>query len=389
VKHSIVFLLATALVALMALLPAPVQGQEKIIAGLKPGYSTLSVATEEELEKAVVGHSSATEIVRLTGLTDTTGWPTLQPSQWNEADSALGWRRVNTAAAFYQSRGWVVEIGGIETRTPFRGVSVEIVPREYSLRSAPTAAAKAQLAAPDTCYDNAIADLTSQLKKIEKQLPLINQPQQPRHYTLVAWLDGAWCASQHPAGDYGAREIGTGIRVGRLSAYSGTPTLGGLAAAKLRLPGVKVEGFELSPLLIGGFKTINMNLGRDLSRHQEFLGNARPFGSVGLSLDFQSSRVYGQLNWFGWANDIKGDDLWSPYHFQRLEGELEVEVYRSFSLKAAGICHKGYLPEWQILGMVAAGNGYRMGVGYGHQNPFAERHSRAMLVARLEKSLLF
>jgi len=139
VKHSIVFLLATALVALMALLPASVQGQEKIIAGLKPGYSTLSVTTEKGLERTVVGHSPATEAIRLTGLTDKLGWPELPATQWDAADTALAQRRVNATAAWYQSRGWTVDLAGIETQTPYRGVRIEIVEREYSLSPAPAA----------------------------------------------------------------------------------------------------------------------------------------------------------------------------------------------------------------------------------------------------------
>ncbi len=162
--------LAAILVALMALLSAPVKGQEKIIAGLRPGYSTLSGATEERLEKTVVGYSPATEAVRLTGLTDTLGWANTPQSEWDEADTALAHRRVNAFAAWYQSRGWQVEIAGIETQTPYRGVGVEIGPREFSLRTAPTATAEVvTTVVRDTCCcDSAIADLANQQKKMEE-----------------------------------------------------------------------------------------------------------------------------------------------------------------------------------------------------------------------------
>lgn len=100
-----------------------------VISGLPAGFSTLSVAKQQELERVVLYDDPKKNSVRLTGLTDTLGWPALPLSEWAKADSGVGFRRVNRAASFYRSLGWQVEIAGVETQTQYRGVRVEIVPR--------------------------------------------------------------------------------------------------------------------------------------------------------------------------------------------------------------------------------------------------------------------
>lgn len=212
-------------------------------------------------------------------------------------------------------------------------------------------------------------------------LPSKNKPQAKKLSGRV-WVDGAWCLSQAPGG-YGAREVGAGFQIGRFSVYSGTPRLSGLAVTKIQLPGVKVGGLKIFPLLTGGFQSVNLNVGRDIIQQTSLLTNAKPFGGIGLSLNLHLGKISTSVDWYGFANNIKAEKFWDPYQFRRLEGVLKLDLIRSISLIVSGVSQKSFLPEWQAMVTFPAGS-YRLGVGYGYQNPYQERRSRGMLVSRVE-----
>jgi hypothetical protein len=127
---------------------------ESVITGLPAGYATINDGKKKELENVIMFQSPEEKLaVRITGLADNLGWNNKPTSEWLNADSLVANRRAEAAAAYYHSLGWYVEIAGIETGTPYRGVRVEIVERVES----EGAIAPPEQSAPETTLTPAVA----------------------------------------------------------------------------------------------------------------------------------------------------------------------------------------------------------------------------------------
>lgn len=344
-KHYIVFLAAFA--ALMAFLPAPeVFGQEKIIAGLKPGYSTLSASNQEELKKAVVGHSPETEMVRLVGLTDRLGWVNIARSEWNRADTVLAWHRIDAVANFYTARGWMVETIGFKTQTPFRGVSVEIVPREFSMRPTQAAASTAEtVVLRDTCC----CDSTKLASKLRNYMEfLVNQyvlgqkknstdsvepPARPRLQFMAFYFQAAADKGVYNSGAYFTLKAENWLR----ASSGSTPR--------------QVARLTMSPLIKIGSGYLKTGPSMNLFSKDAHFNTRMPdytfghlLGSVGLAVAVDYSRINLRLDWLGFSNNVEpGND---NQYFPWLSGirnanlypiELNFNLGKGYSFMAEGL----------------------------------------------------
>jgi len=98
----------------------------KFIEGSLPGKDNIK---KDDLLNTVVGIDTATQIVKIVGLTDSSGWKNKSENQWAAADTGMGLKRARTVMRFFISNGIPAFIAdpGVETLTSYRGVRVMIV----------------------------------------------------------------------------------------------------------------------------------------------------------------------------------------------------------------------------------------------------------------------